>query len=330
MYVTLLMDVEDLVDPEADDIAGVCSDILTEEGVEATLCLVGWKVRLLQDRGREDVIKKLSRHDIGFHTDTHSVHPTISEYLAPLTLEVGVSEVLRREAPGVNAIAQAFGKTPSCFGGPGNTWGPAVCEAMRRLGVPAFVYAHTAAPSGSVHRFGGLIAYPNGPSLSDGCYQDDQASRERLDGLKVRLTQEASSGALWQQAFIGHPTRILHECFWDDPLFYRGANPPQEMWQSSPRKSDADLERALKNFRSAIQEIRDLPGVELKTIRVMNTILERHQPTSVSGEAAERLWPSIEHRLKGMAGWPIIPEGTDYTNICAQTHELLSTLEDYA
>ena len=81
MYATLLMDVEDLIDPESDDIAKICAEILLEEGVQATMCIVGEKARLLRKRRRVDVIEALSKHDIGYHTDLHSVHPTIAEFL---------------------------------------------------------------------------------------------------------------------------------------------------------------------------------------------------------------------------------------------------------
>ncbi len=235
MYLTVLMDVEDLIDPEADDIAGTCSDILAEEGVTATMCIVGEKARLLRSRNRQDVIDKLNQHDIGYHTDFHSVHPTISEYLAPLDWNAGVVEALRRESPGVNSINEVFGVTPSCLGGPGNTWGPAACEAMRQLGVPAFVYAYTGVPEGGPHRFADIIGYPNGRYLQDGMYQDDDASALAFSELESGIAEDVSNGLLWQQAFVGHPTRILHERFWDDPAFVRGANPPREQLFPVPR-----------------------------------------------------------------------------------------------
>ena len=327
MYLTVLMDVEDLVDPMADDLAGVCSDILAEEGVKATMCIVGEKARLLRQRGRTDVIQKLNQHDIAFHTNFHSVHPTISEYLAPLDWDAGVAEALRREAPGVQSIQEVFGVSPSCLGGPGNTWGPAVCEAMRQLGVPAFVYAYTEVPDGGPHRFAGILAYPNGPSLHDGVYQDEVASGAMLEQLKTQVEADRAGGRFWQQAFMGHPTRILHECFWDDPLFVRGANPSRENWTASPRKSDADLERALLNFRLSARAIRNLPGIELKTIREMNEILETLATRTISFEGAAVVWPLIQRRLMGMANWPIVPADIDLRGICSQTQALLPTLE---
>jgi hypothetical protein len=326
VYITVLMDVEDLVDPEADDLAGICADILWEEGVAATFCVVGEKARLLKARGRHDVIQKMARHDIGYHTNFHSVHPTISEYLAPLSFEEGVEEALRQEQGGIQAINDVFGMSPSCFGGPGNTWGPAVCEALRKSGVPSFVYAHTEAPGGGPHRFCGLHAYPNGRGLSDGLYQDTAAAAEQLSELAAGIAADVAGGLFWQQAFIGHPTRILHEHFWDDPNFVRGANPPRSEWKMAARKSDTDLETALINFRKAARAFRELPGVEIKTIREMNAILDAQGFMPAAPDQLQALWPSIEARLLGMAGWPIVPEDIDLSRICEQTQQLLPTI----
>src|SRR5579871_985749 len=243
------MDVEDLVAEEADDIAKTCAEILLEEEVRATLCVVGEKARLLQQRGRGDVIAALKAHDLGIHTNLHSVHPTIAEFLGDKGWDDGVEEALRRETAGVQAIKEVFGVSPSCWGGPGNTWGPQICEAMRQLGVPAFVYAHTAVPGGGVHRFGELLAYPGGRSLSDAMYHSTPKALAQREQLAQQLEQDAASGLYWQEVFLGHPTRILHEEFWDAPNFALGANPPQNDWQPARRKSQSDLDRALMNFR---------------------------------------------------------------------------------
>src|SRR5579871_1920484 len=177
------MDVEDLVAEEADDIAKTCAEILLEEEVRATLCVVGEKARLLQQRGRGDVIAALKAHDLGIHTNLHSVHPTIAEFLGDKGWDDGVEEALRRETAGVQAIKEVFGVSPSCWGGPGNTWGPQICEAMRQLGVPAFVYAYSGVPGGSVHRFAGLLAYPNGRYLHEDALPDDSLARGHRERL---------------------------------------------------------------------------------------------------------------------------------------------------
>src|SRR5579871_5950821 len=239
------MDVEDLVAEEADDIAKTCAEILLEEEVRATLCVVGEKARLLAQRGRTEVIAALKAHDIGVHTDLHSVHPTIAEFLGDKGWEDGVAEALRRERPAVEAIQEVFGVIPSCWGGPGNTWGPQICEAMRRLGVPAFVYSHTRIPGGGVHRFAGLLAYPCGRSMRDGSYHDAAEAAHDRERITAQLAEDVAAGVYWQEVFMGHPTRILHQAFWDAPNFALGANPPRSAWVPAPRKSPADLERAL-------------------------------------------------------------------------------------
>ena len=326
MYLSLLMDVEDLVDPEADDLAGICADILWEEGVPCTFCVVGEKARLLRDRGRTDVIKRMARHDIGYHTNFHSVHPTISEYLAPLTFADGVEEAMRREADGIRDIEQIFGMPASCFGGPGNTWGPAICEVLKRCGVPGFVYSHTRVPGGGPHTFAGVYAYPNGRGLSDGLYQDTVAINEQLSDLCEGIAADKAAGLFWQQAFIGHPTRILHAHFWDDPNFVRGANPPRSEWKPAARKSQADLETALRNFRLAVRALREMKGIQIVPIRRMNEILDTCQFIPTTEADAEHVWPEIELSLRGMAGWPIVPEDINLDGICAQTRSLMATV----
>ena len=327
MYVTLLMDVEDLIAEESDDIAKTCAEILLEEQVRATLCIVGEKARLLRQRGRGDVIAALAAHDLGVHTDLHSVHPTIAEYLGDKDWETGVAEALRREAPGVQAIQDVFGVAPSCWGGPGNTWGPQICEAMWQLGVPSFVYAYTAIPEGGVHRFGKILAYPNGRYLDDGSYHDNAQARGQRELLAQQLREDADSGLLWQQVFIGHPTRILHEEFWDAPNFALGADPPREVWKPARRKSRADLDRALINFREALRFIRALPDVDLCTIRDMNDRLLPLGSLSLTEAEQAEVWPQIEARLRGMKGWPILPPDFDVSGILRETQAQLPTLQ---
>lgn len=329
MYVTLFMDVEDLVAPEADDIAKTCSDILAEEGVQATMCIVGEKARLLKERGRSDVIQALKQHDIGFHSATHSVHPTITEYLADKDWDTGVSEAIRREKPGVQALLDTFNLMPSCFAGPGNSWGPQICGAMEHLGIHSFVYAHTCIPEGGIHRFNGLTAYPWGGGFSDGNYQDDAKAELDRERVTAHIVAKRDAGAIWQEVFLGHPTRILHEAFWDLANFERGKVTPKEAWVPAPRKSEADLQITLKNFRSAIQTVKSIPGVEIRAIRDMNQLLAPLPHHNISPHEQNLVWNEIQGNLQGMSGWPIVPSDIDLSKIVQVTKERLFTLKRY-
>src|SRR5260370_23332756 len=80
--VILWFDTEDYLLPADDDACKRLAEMLTERHIRATFKVVGEKARVLERRGRRDVIAALKRHDIGDHANFHSVHPTPAEYLA--------------------------------------------------------------------------------------------------------------------------------------------------------------------------------------------------------------------------------------------------------
>ncbi|MEJ5199835.1 MAG: hypothetical protein WHX53_13005, partial [Anaerolineae bacterium] len=68
MYIYLCFDVEDLVHPDSDDIPRDIAQMLADDGVVASMYVVGEKARLWERRGRWDVIAAVARHDVGLHT----------------------------------------------------------------------------------------------------------------------------------------------------------------------------------------------------------------------------------------------------------------------
>jgi hypothetical protein len=50
---------------------------------------------LWERRGRWDVIGAVAQHDVGLHTDHHSVHPTASEYLVGQSRLIGTGSPRR-------------------------------------------------------------------------------------------------------------------------------------------------------------------------------------------------------------------------------------------
>src|ERR1700693_3624455 len=116
VYVVLWFDTEDYIDPIADDAALRIAQDLDRLGVRATFKVVGEKARTLEARGRRDVIRALEHHDIGYHSNFHSMQPTPALYLRDMGWLDGAAEFERREAPGVADIRRIFGVTPSCYG----------------------------------------------------------------------------------------------------------------------------------------------------------------------------------------------------------------------
>src|SRR3974390_2028927 len=139
VYVAVWFDTEDYIEPRADEAALRIANDLTALGVRATFKVVGEKARVLESRGRRDVILALSKHAIGYHTNWHSVHPAPSEYLSRMNFLEGAAEFERREAPGVADVKRIFGKQPVCYGQPGNSWGPQSNPALRRMGIPIYL-----------------------------------------------------------------------------------------------------------------------------------------------------------------------------------------------
>src|SRR5262249_35442392 len=134
--VILWFDTEDYLLPADDDASKRLAELLTQRGTRATFKVVGEKARVLEKRGRRDVIAALKKHDVGYHANFHSVHPTPSEYLADCGLLDGIAEFVRREGGGAADVRRVFGvKTLACYGQPGSSWGAQTIAGLKQIGV---------------------------------------------------------------------------------------------------------------------------------------------------------------------------------------------------
>src|SRR5437879_5927352 len=114
---------------------------LSGENIRGTFKVVGEKARTLERRGRTDVIAALKNHEIGYHSNWHSVQPTPAMYLSNLGWDEGVAEFDRRERPGLDDVKRIFGRTPHGYGQPGSSWGPQSFGAMRQWGMKIYLDA---------------------------------------------------------------------------------------------------------------------------------------------------------------------------------------------
>jgi len=317
MFVTMLFDVEDIITPAADDMTRQVADLVWAHGARATFCVVGERARQWTNRGRFDVIHSLARHDIGFHTSFHSVHPTILETLVDKGWDDGVASVLASEGPGVTRVSAAFGRSPSCFGGPGNTWGPQVNEAMRQLGVPSVVYAHSRVPRGDVHRFCGAVCYPVGRSLGDDALHVPDLWKANLKRLTGEAAARRDRGDQWMELFLGHPSRMLHDEFWDGPNFSFGKNPPAAEWKRPRQKSQVDVNLVLKHLGESIDVVLGLPGIQPRTIGEMNDLFANARAEELTSEEAVQASTQLAQNIDSMAQWVILPPDLDLTNVRA-------------
>ncbi len=271
--VILWFDTEDYLLPADDDASKRLAEMLTQRGIRATFKMVGEKARVLETRGRRDVIAALKKHDIGYHANFHSVHPTPSEYLADCGLLDGMEEFVRREGPGAADVRRIFSvKTLACYGQPGSSWGSQAMAALPQIGVaphgvPCYVDEgnHVGLNSKPFWFAGALTVYHMAPNYTRMDLHDPAAvepAKKKVSAIADRLRQEDGGGLI---SIFYHPCEWVHREFWDGVNFSRGENPPREKWKAPQQRSAAETEGAFQRFGEYVDFIRSLPGVRFVT-----------------------------------------------------------------
>jgi len=265
VHVVLWFDAEDYILPEDDDATKRLAEMLTRLKVKATLKVVGEKARVLEQRGRTDVIAALKRHEIGYHSNTHSQQPTIAVYLQHAGWDDGRIEFERREAQGSRDVARIFGKTPVAYGQPGSAWAPQSYPALRAMGIGMYLDEadHVGIDDQPFYYGGMLNVFKMRSTLArmalDGT--DLAASTARftkiVDALRAR-----DGGTI---SIYYHPSEWVHAEFWDAVNFSRGANPPRAEWKRPQTRPAAETERAFADFEKYIRFIQQQPGVSFVT-----------------------------------------------------------------
>jgi hypothetical protein len=264
LYVVLWFDTEDYILPASDDAALHIADFLTKEQVKATFKLVGEKARTLERRGRTDVIAALKKHEIGYHSNFHSVEPTPAVYLANMAWDEGVKEFDRRERPGLADVARIFECAPTCYGQPGSSWAPQSYAAMRRWKMRIYLDAGNHVNlDGRPCYYGGIFnlyklthtirANLANPDLKDA---EDRFLAARQDLL-------AQGGGVVSICY--HPCEFVHKQFWDGVNFRAGANPPREQWKLPPVKTLAESQAAFSVFERYVRFMKHFPDVQFVT-----------------------------------------------------------------
>ena len=251
-------DVEDYVTPQSDDALLRLARILTEEGVSATFKLVGEKARRLRQRGRSDVIAAVREHDIGYHTDLHSVHPTVSEYLEGLSWEEGIEEFDRRERQGLWDVEEVLDRGCSTYGQPGGAWAPHVYPVLQRWGVPTYVdEAMHVGLHDQPFWYCGVLNALRLRSRFTRMNPDGQNDQFRACAEFDRIAGQLNSEGGGLISICHHECEWATVGFWDGVNFARGANPPLDRLRLPVLRPQADCERDFEAFRQYVRHIAD-------------------------------------------------------------------------
>ncbi len=267
VYVILWFDTEDYLLPADDDATLRISEFLTREGIRCTHKLVGEKVRVLEQRGRKDVIEALKKHEIGYHSDFHSVQPTPALFMSMQGWDDGVAEFDRRERQGMLDVERITGQKPSCYGQPGSSWGPQQFGAMRQWGMPVYLDAgsHVKLDGDPFWYCGILNLYALKATLRTnlGGPADLEEAKKRFDKSYEELLTEGGGPV----SIYYHPCEFVHKQFWDGVNFSKGANPPRSEWKVPPQKTPEESRVAYETFEGYIRHIKSHPRVKFITAR---------------------------------------------------------------
>ncbi len=306
VYVVLWFDTEDYLLPASDDAALRLAEFLSGEGIRATFKVVGEKARTLEARERFDCIAALKKHEIGYHSNWHSVQPSPAMYLSDLGWDAGVAEFDRREGGGRTDVERIFGQAPVCYGQPGSSWAPQTFGGLRRWGMPVYLDAgRHVGLDGKPHYYCGVLTlYHLTHTLRTDLKgeSDLRAAEDRFENARQAL--KAEGGGL--VSIYYHPCEFVHKEFWDGVNFRRGANPPRERWVAPPQKTPEESATAWRTFEAYIRFIRGFEDVKFITAsEAAKLYRDRARGRSFSVEEikalAHQVTPEITFQRRGEA-----------------------------
>jgi len=314
--VSVFMDVEDPINPLADDAALDFAQLFTEIGITGSFCITGEKCRTLAQRGRLDVAKALLPHSLGLHTNTHSFHPTTMELLAEIDYEEGCRAALESESKGCDAFRALFHREPAYWGGAGNTWSPEITDALQQLKIPAYVYALTELPNFAIHQFNGSVALPQALSISELEWADP--ARANLAMYRV-LNGIETIPQPWIGIFVGHPTKFRHVDYWDHP-YYNGRTPSKpEFTEPLP---EATYRRAKDNLTTFLEELRQRATI----VGIEEVVNLPWRACELTPQESEYFCASATKNLRTAANWPPHRNGLSANRIIEKTLSRITTV----
>ena len=215
-------------------------------------------------------MRALALHEIGYHSNFHSIPPAPSLYLRDLGYVEGAAEFERRERPGMLDLQRIFGVRPSCYGQPGSSWGPQSNTALRHMGIPVYLDEGTQVGlDNQPFWYGGLLYIFNMGRYSMRAPLDGAAtvanSYERFD----RAASELAARGGGVISIYYHPTEFVTTEFWDAVNFAKGADRERADWRRPHRRTEADSERCYEILRAYVAHMKSVPGVRFSTAREM-------------------------------------------------------------
>ncbi|MBE6613829.1 MAG: hypothetical protein E7631_00810 [Ruminococcaceae bacterium] len=283
--VMLWFDVEDFITPEADDALHALIDMMDSLGIIGSFKMVAEKARVLKARGREDILRKLSGHEICYHTENHSVHPTQTEYLQGMGFADGAAEFERREKKGFLDVQEITGQFPTSYGQPGASWVPQVFPVLKKWGVPTYVDSHyLLSVAGGPFWYGGILNLTRLWSTMRLEYTENgyEEAVQNFDDI-CRQAGETQLVSIYY-----HPCEFSCTDFWDGVNFRKGNNPPREEWKPAPLRTVEEMHRRIDLLGQFLRYTLTKPEVEYITAS-QSCRYEKVNPLPITAEDVCRM-----------------------------------------
>ncbi|MDH7606646.1 MAG: polysaccharide deacetylase family protein [Candidatus Bathyarchaeota archaeon] len=253
----LTFDVEDFINQNALLALKMILETLQKYGLRALFFVTGHMAEKIGNYPQ--IVKMLKNHEIGYHSSSHSIHPTIPEYTDVESYENAYEISLERETSHINPLTGEiegeggihflkklfYPKKIQAFRAPGMCWTPPHLEALHSLGIK-YDFSTNLTLSEPVS-YKGITFYPytllqqwNGTAYDYECLIHSI--------LKHKVT-----------VFDLHPTLLVNQVEWDS-IYYKG-NP--KTLSTVPEKPQNEIKLVLRNFELLIKQIKLLQSARI-------------------------------------------------------------------
>jgi len=256
--------VDDFITPAADDAAMRIAQLLTKRGIRGCFHVVGENARAMVRRGRRDVIDALKQHEIGFHSNRHSIYPLPIEAMDAGSWEHGVRAFVECELPGCRDVAETFGRWPVYYTHR-IAVAPQTIYGAHLLGMEA-VGAPTVEPW-PVMRYAGNLLVRWDVGFDPPNVPDDQVRPEgRVDKAVAEFAEIAESrDPRFPIRIFTHCNKYRTHANADSVNFAGARTPPREAWQLPPLRGTGVAEMLYAQFGELLDRLVALPEIEFVT-----------------------------------------------------------------
>lgn len=297
----LWFDVEDYITPESDDALLELLKMMENLGIRGTFKMVGEKGRIMNLRGRQDVINLLKKQEIGYHTATHSLHPVATEYLEGMGFAQGAKLFEEKEDESFKYISDLFGQQLTSYGEPGFCWTSQAFPVLRKRGVTSCISLlqnMITDMGGDAFWYCGVLQFTDiwaSSRLKPG--EDPEAACREADKL-------INSGKPFQVFCTRyHPCEYSCDGFWDAINFNYGKN--ATAWKPAPVCSAEEMHRRVQDLGKYLSYLLEQGAVFLTASEAVSLLQSSPAmpATETLKQLASELGCHVNFASKGEHSW---------------------------